>query len=54
MHWNLIRVHCGTFKAIEVFEPMGKPGEPEWEHWLRPSIDCPSFALTPVRYCYVI
>ena len=25
MHWNLIRVHTGTTKAIEVFEPMGKP-----------------------------
>jgi hypothetical protein len=26
MHWNLIRVHTGLVKAIEVFEPMGKPG----------------------------
>jgi len=24
MHWNLIRVHLGTRKEIEVFEPMGK------------------------------
>ena len=26
MHWNLIRVHTGPAKLIEVFEPMGKPG----------------------------
>ena len=27
MHWNLIRVQTGAYKLIEVFEPMGKPGQ---------------------------